>query len=42
MQNFMSYDFQIEHITIACFVEAGTGDMVHKQRPAHGLAINLD
>ena len=41
MRDFMTYDFGIESIAIATFVEAGTGDMVHRARPSHGLAINL-
>lgn len=42
MRNFMELDFNIDKIVIACFVAAGTGNAVHKNRPSHGLAINLE
>ena len=41
MKNFMEYDFIIEKIEVACFVKAGTGALVHKNRASHGLAIFL-
>ena len=37
----MNYDFNIEKIVFACFVVAGTGATVHKNRPSHGLAIHM-
>lgn len=39
MQNFMEQDFVIGKIELACLVEAGTGTLVHRNRPAHGLAL---
>lgn len=39
--DFFNYDFNIEQIVFACLVPAGTGDTVHKNRPSHGLALNL-
>ena len=41
MKDFMKYDFSIEKIVLACFVAAGTGGVIHKNRPSHGLAIHL-
>lgn len=42
MKTFMKVDFNIDRIIVACFVAAGTGNTIHKDRPGHGLAINLD
>ena len=37
----MNYDFNINKIVVACFVLAGMGNAVHKDRPSHGLAMNI-
>lgn len=42
MQAFMEYDFNIEKVRLACFVPKGKGEMIHKNRPSHGLALNLE
>lgn len=42
MENFLNYDFEIKNIILACFVPSGTGTNVHKDRPSHGLAYNLE
>ena len=42
MKNFMNYDLNIDKISIACFVPAGTGVSIHKNRPYHGLALNTE
>lgn len=34
-------DFNITDIMLACYVPAGTGEPVHKNRPSHGLAFNM-
>ncbi len=39
MKNFMEYDFQIEKISLACFVKSGQGAFLHKNRPSHGLVL---
>lgn len=36
----MNYDFNIEKIVLACYVRAGMGERVHKNRPSHGLAFH--
>lgn len=41
MKDFMNYNFNIKSIVIACYVAPGHGDAVHKNRPSHGLAIQL-
>lgn len=41
MENFMNHDFNIEKIILACLVKSGTGLVAHKNRPNHGLALNL-
>ena len=41
MRDFMNYDFIIKNIVLACFVPAGTGNAVHKNRPSHGLCLNM-
>ena len=41
MEEFMKHDFTVSKIELACLVEAGTGAMVHKDRPSHGLAVFL-
>lgn len=38
--NFLSDDFTIEKTVFACKVPAGTGEVVHKNRPSHGLALH--
>ncbi len=42
MKNFMSHDFNIKKIDIACFVPSGSGATVHNNRPNHGLAFFPD
>lgn len=42
MKNFMQHDFTIEKIELACFVKAGTGMPVHRNRASHGIAVFLD
>lgn len=39
MQDFMNYDFNITDIKLAIYVEPGSGNLVHKNRASHGLAI---
>ncbi|MBE6738750.1 MAG: helix-turn-helix transcriptional regulator [Ruminococcaceae bacterium] len=41
MINFMKHDFIIDKIELACFVGAGKGTNIHKNRTSHGLAIFL-
>lgn len=41
MFDFINYDFIIKNILLACLVPSGTGNPVHKDRPSHGLAINI-
>lgn len=41
MKNFMNYDFNITSIGIAMFVEPGSGASKHKNRPLHGIAVNV-
>lgn len=38
----MQYDFIVKKITLACFVDKGMGATVHKNRPNHGLAFNIN
>lgn len=42
MDKFMNYDFNISKIILACYVPAGSGQAVHKNRAGHGLAVNLE
>mgnify|MGYP004645383565 CR=1 FL=1 len=39
--NFFEYDFRVTDVVLACKVPAGCGDLIHNNRPSHGLAINL-
>lgn len=41
MINFMKHTFVISKIELACLVEAGKGNMIHKNRGSHGLALFL-
>ena len=41
MHDFMRYDFSVTNIVLAVFVEPGAGRPVHKDRPSHGLAIQI-
>lgn len=41
MENFMNCDFNISTIALSCFVAAGTGAIIHKNRAYHGLALHL-
>ena len=41
MQDFMTDDFEITKISLACYVGAGKGALIHKNRPFHGLALHL-
>lgn len=38
----MKHNFVIDKIELACIVKAGTGKLIHNNRPSHGLAIFLD
>ncbi len=40
MQNFVQYNFNIDHIVLACFVPPGGGTPVHKNRSCHGLVYH--
>lgn len=42
MHAFFEYNFNIEKITLACFVPPGGGALVHQNRPQHGLAFFAD
>lgn len=42
MRNFLDQNQIITKIVLACFVARGTGNVVHTDRPSHGLALNLD
>ncbi|MBR5527800.1 MAG: helix-turn-helix transcriptional regulator [Clostridia bacterium] len=42
MREFMNYEFVVTDIIHACHVPAGTGEAVHRNRPAHGLAYMTD
>lgn len=39
MKNFMEYEFDVQKISLACYVKAGQGAFLHKNRPAHGLVL---
>lgn len=39
--NFFDYDFNVTSVELACKVFAGTGNVVHNNRPSHGLAFNV-
>lgn len=41
MELFMTYDFIITNIILAIYVKPGTGSRDHKNRPTHGLSMNL-
>ena len=41
MDDFMKQDFTVTKIDLACYVRAGTGALVHKNRGSHGLALFL-
>ena len=38
----MEYDFKVLRVSNAVFVELGNGRAIHKNRPSHGLALNLN
>ena len=42
MTDFMSCNFSINQMVLACHVAAGAGEAIHKNRPSHGLAMHLD
>lgn len=42
MEDFMKCDFNITKIANVCFVPAGSGTPVHKNRPYHGLVFYTD
>ena len=42
MKDFMNYNFNINKILIACFVPKNTGELIHKNRPCHGLAYHTE
>ncbi len=39
MVSFMEYNFDIESIVLSCYVPAGSGKTVHKNRPSHGIVF---
>lgn len=39
---FMNHDFTIESIILSCIVKAGTGALIHQNRPSYGLALFLN
>ena len=39
MKEFMDYEFDIQKILLACYVPANTGNLIHKNRPSHGLVL---
>lgn len=41
MKNFMSFDFNIQRISLAGYVAAGAGKPLHRKRLSHGLSLNL-
>jgi len=41
MENFMNYDFNINKIVLATYVNPGSGNAVHQNRPSHGLAMHI-
>ena len=42
MQNFFNYNLNITKVVTAIRVPAGKGDSIHKNRPSHGLVLNID
>lgn len=40
--DFFGYNFNCADVIFACKVPAGSGNPVHKNRPSHGLALNID
>jgi AraC-like DNA-binding protein len=42
MKNFMSFDFQVQTITLVDFVPPGSGASLHRPRASHGLVLHLD
>ncbi len=42
MNDFFKKKWIITQIILAIFVPIGTGNLVHKNRPSHGLALNCD
>ena len=42
MKQFMTYDFNIQHIALAIYLGAGVGDRLHHNRANHGLAFLLE
>ena len=41
MKEFMDHDLIVEKIVLCCYVAPGKGATHHKDRPSHGIAINL-
>lgn len=41
MNEFMKFDFCIEKIMLVCYVGKGQGEMLHKNRPSHGIALHI-
>lgn len=41
MKRFFDYNFNIDKIILACYVPKGGGEMVHMNRPSHGLALHI-
>ena len=40
MERFFNTNHNVSNIVLACFVAAGTGATIHKNRSSHGLALN--
>ena len=40
MERFFNTNHNVSNIVLACFVAAGTGATIHKNRTSHGLALN--
>jgi len=41
VEDFFRYNFNIEKIVLGCYVPKDGGEMVHMNRPSHGLALHL-
>ena len=41
MERFFNTNHNVSNIVLACFVAAGTGATIHKNRNSHGLALRF-
>ena len=39
MEQFITDDIRVDEALLACFVAAGSGTRLHKDRQSHGLAM---